>query len=40
MQDMLAAFMQQSQQQNQTMLAIVEKFGKSRQSVTVFYCKL
>ena len=28
MQDMLSAFMQQSQRQNQTMLAIVEKFTK------------
>ena len=29
MQDMLSAFMQQSQQQNQTILAIVEKFTKT-----------
>ena len=28
MQDMLSAFMQQSQLQNQTMLAIVKKFTK------------
>lgn len=28
MQDMLTAFMQQSQQQSQTMLAIVDKFTK------------